>query len=341
MRQFASVRRFTDRWETLCAASPALRFVDISLRGVGQVMFQNNPLTGLLFLAAIAWGSFAAGAPEVFAAGVLAVVTATLAALWLRVDRPTLNAGLYGYNGVLVGLALATFISPGPLLWVYVILGAAVSVVATLGTANALRPFGVAALTFPFVIVTWVLLLATYGFSGLAGTGLPSAAVIAPFEPLTDNSLGLIEFVKGVLLSISQVFLKGSGVAALLLLAGLAVSSVEAALFALGGAILAVAAAHLFGAESDLIVGGLLGFSPVLTAIALGAVFHRPSLRVAGYAALATVFTVVAQAALNVALRPFAIPALTAPFILVSWMFLLPRQSFDEGQRGGPDSGVS
>ena len=325
------MKELFDRWEALCASSPVLRFVDINLRGVGQVMFQDNPLTGLLFLAAVAWGSFAAGAPEVFVAGALAVVTATLAALWLRVDRPTLNAGLYGYNGVLVGLALATFITSGPLLWVYVVLGAAVSVVATLGTANALRPLGVAALTFPFVLVTWILLLATYAFSGLAGSGLPSAAVITPVELLPEASFGVIDFVRGVLLSISQVFLKGSGVAALLLLAGLAVSSVWAAAFALGGAILAVATAHLFGAESDLIVGGLLGFSPVLTAVALGATFHKPSLRVAGYAALATVFTVVAQAALNVALRPFAIPALTAPFILVSWMFLLPRQSFDEG----------
>ena len=89
---------------------------------------------------------------------------ATLTALWLRVDSSPLNAGLYGYNGVLVGLALATFVAPGALLWAYVILGAAVSVAATLGTANALEPFGVAALTFPFVLVTWILLLATYGF---------------------------------------------------------------------------------------------------------------------------------------------------------------------------------
>ena len=82
--------------------------------------------------------------------------------------------------------------------------------------------------------------------------------------------------------------------------------------------------AHLFGAESDLVSQGLLGFSPVLTAIALGVTFHRPSPRIAAYAALGVVFTVIAQAALNVALRPFAIPALTAPFVLVSWMFLLP-----------------
>ena len=91
--------------------------------------------------------------------------------------------------------------------------------------------------------------------------------------------------------------------------------------------------AHLFGAESDLVSQGLLGFSPVLTAIALGVTFHRPSPRIAAYAALGVVFTVIAQAALNVALRPFAIPALTAPFVLVSWMFLLPPRRFGEGRR--------
>ena len=78
-----------------------------------------------------------------------------------------------------------------------------------------------------------------------------------------------------------------------------------------------------------MITGGLLGFSPVLTAIALGTVFYQPSWRVAVYAAVATVFTVIAQSALNVALTPFAIPALTAPFVLVTWIFLLPRQCFE------------
>jgi urea transporter len=67
----------------------------------------------------------------------------------------------------------------------------------------------------------------------------------------------------------------------------------------------------------------------VLTAVALGTVFHPPGWRVAAYAALGTVFTVIAQAAFNVALTPLAIPALTAPFVLVTWLFLLPRQSFE------------
>lgn len=318
-------------WEVLCESSGALRFVDINLRGWGQVMFQDNPLTGALFVAGIAWGSFVAGVPEVLGCGILAGVVATLTARWLRVDGASLRAGLYGYNAVLVGLALATFVAPGPLLWAYVVLGAAVSVVTMLGTANVVKPWGVSALTFPFVLTTWLLLLATYGFAGLAGSALPAAAVVVPFESVAATRLSVGDFAQGVLLSISQVFLKGSGIAALLLLAGLAINSIAAAAFALGGAILAVVTAHVLGAESELIAGGLLGFSPVLTAIALGTVFYAPSMRVAAYAALGTVFTVVVQAALNVALAPFAIPTLTAPFVLASWIFLLPRQCLAQG----------
>jgi urea transporter len=317
-------------WEAQCAASGALRFVDVNLRGVGQVMFQDNPLSGLLFLAAIAWGSFAAGMPQVLFAGLLAVVAATRAAQWLRVDRTSLHAGLYGFNGVLVGLALATFLAPGLLLWVYVALGAAVSVVAMEATARVAKAWNLPALTFPFVLVTWLLLLATYGFAGLAGTALPAGAVVAPFTSMAATRLDAGLFIQATLLSISQVFLKGSVIAALLFLAGLAVNSFAAAIAAVAGAVLAVITAHALGAESDLVTGGLLGFSPVLTAVALGTVFYRPSLRVAAYAALGTVFTVVAQAAFNVALTPIAIPALTGPFVLVTWMFLLPRLVLDE-----------
>ncbi|MFH0295750.1 urea transporter [Bradyrhizobium sp. 31Argb] len=325
------------KWEHLSASSGALRFLDINLRSIGQVMFQNNPLTGILFLAAIAWGSHAAGVPRVAIAGIVAVVVANLTAQWLHVDNEPLYSGLYGYNAVLVGLALATFLSPSALMWVYVVLGASVSVIVMLGTANAVKPWGVSSLTFPFVLTTWLLLLATYGFSGLVGTALPSGNVITAFQPYEASPLKLIDLFQGVLQSISQVFLKASAVAALLLLAGLAVNSLTAAAFALAGAILAVLVAHLFGAESDLITGGLLGFSPVLTAIALGTVFYRPSWRVAIYAMLGTLFTVIAQAALNVALTPFAIPALTAPFVLVTWIFLLPRQCFEPTAAGAGD----
>jgi urea transporter len=321
------------QWERWCRSSSFLRFLDVNLRGVGQVMFQDNPLSGTLFLVGIGWAAYVAGAPEIVMGGILAVLVATMMAQWLHVDETSRAAGLYGYNAVLVGLALMTFLGPGPLRFAYVVLGAAVSVVVMLGTAFAVKPLKVSALTFPFVITTWLLLLAAHAFSGFASVLQPPREIGA-VAPVVASPLQPADFVQGTLHSISQVFLKGNGVAALFLLTGLAVNSVAAAAFALAGAILAVVTAHLFAAESDLITGGLLGFSPVLTAIALGTVFAQPSIRVAAYAALGVVFTVVAQAALNVALAPLAIPALTAPFVLVSWMFALPREYLEPRRTG-------
>ena len=59
------MEKLSAKWERLCAASSIVRFVDTNLRGIAQVMFQDNPLTGALFLAAIGWGSYAAGVPRV------------------------------------------------------------------------------------------------------------------------------------------------------------------------------------------------------------------------------------------------------------------------------------
>jgi len=172
-------------------------------------------------------------------------------------------------------------------------------------------------------------LLGTNAFSGLQGSALPAAGIIVPIDPAAANPLHLGEFLKGLLTSISQVFLKGHGPAALLLLAGLAVSSLPAAVFALVGAVVGLITAHALGAESQLITAGLLGFNPVLTAIALGAVFYRPGVRVVIYSLLATVLSVIVQGAMIAAMTPFGIPTLTAAFVLVTWLFLLPALKFE------------
>jgi urea transporter len=312
-------------WERACASSKVLRLADINLRGVGQVMFQDNPVSGLLFFVAVGWGSYAAGVPQVAIGGLVALVAGTLTAQWLRVDAAALGAGLYGFNAYLVGLALPTFIATSPLLWIYVVLGAAASTVAMLAISNTLKTWDVAALTAPFVLVAWLLLISTTAFSGLDGSGLPRSVLIVSIDATLANPMHAGDFLQGTLKSISQVFLKGNGISAVLLLVGLAVSSVAAAIFAFAGALVAVIVAHVLGAESELVTGGLLGFSPVLTAVALGTVFYEPGTRVVAYALLGTVFTVIVQGAMSVGLMPFGLPTLTGPFVLATWLFLLAR----------------
>ena len=316
-------------WENACRSAGPLRFVDIILRGIGQVMFQDNPVSGLLFFIAIGWGSYAADVPQVAIGGLLSIVVATIMAWWLRVDRAALGAGLYGFNAYLVGIALPTFLSVSPLLWVYIVLGAMVSVVATLAATNLMKTWGVSALTAPFILVTWLLLLSTYAFSGLLGEALPASGLITPIPAEAASPLAVVDFIEGMLISISQVFVKGDGPAALLILTGLAAGSMAAAGFALAAALISVIVAHLLGAESQIVTAGLVGFNPILTAIALGTVFYRPGPRVTLYALLATVLTVIVQGAMVAVLTPFGIPTLTAAFVLVTWLFLLPAQKLD------------
>ncbi len=323
------MKRLLDWWEGVCQSAGPVRFIDIVLRGIGQVMFQDNPVSGLFFFVAIGWGSFAADVPQVAIGGLLGIVVAIITAWWLRVDRAALGAGLYGFNAYLVGIALPTFLAASPLLWVYIVLGAMLSVVATLAATNLMKTWGVSALTAPFILVTWLMLLSAYAFYGIQGDALPASGLIAPIPAEAANPLAIADFVEGMLISISQVFVKGDGPAALLILIGLAVGSLAAAGFALAAALISVVVAHLLGAESQLVTAGLVGFNPILTAIALGTVFYRPGPRVTIYALVATVLTVIVQGAMVAALTPFGIPTLTASFVLVTWLFLLPGQKLD------------
>ncbi len=76
------------------------------------------------------------------------------------------------------------------------------------------------------------------------------------------------------------------------------------------------------------IANGLYGFSPVLTAIALGCTFYKPSWKTALWALLGIIVTVFIQAGMNAFMLPFGIPALTAPFCIATWLFLLPQFQF-------------
>jgi urea transporter len=320
--------KIADGWAREIESFSALKFVDANLRGAAQVMLQDNPLTGLLFLAGIAWGTVSAGMPQVVVGALVGLVGATGTATYIGVDDPSLRSGLYGYNGVLVGVALPTFVKANLLLWAYLVFGAAVSVIVMLAIANLVKTWGISALTSPFVLTTWLLLIATHAFTGLRISSLPEPGF--PQIPVAASALALNGewAISAVLLGVSQVFLIGNVVTGVIFLGALVVSSIWAAAFALAGSMLAVIVALAVGADSNAVAAGLFGFNPVLTAIAIGTVFYTPQPRVAVYAIMGTTFTVIVQAALNIAVMPFGIPTLTAPFVLATWLFLLPRRNF-------------
>lgn len=126
-------------WARLTDANAAFRFLDVNLRGAGQVIFQNNPLTGLFFLAAIAWGAVQGGAPQIVIGAVVALVVATLTAMLLEADEASLRQRLFVFNGVLVGCAVPTFLEPTAAMWALLAVGAAVSTVTMLAVSNVMK----------------------------------------------------------------------------------------------------------------------------------------------------------------------------------------------------------
>jgi urea transporter len=319
----------SEPWDHLVKSNPFVRYIDINLRGAGQVMFQNNPLTGLLFLIGIFWGAYKADMIEVGIGSVVGLIVATATAVFLDVDQETLRSGLYGFNGILVGAATPTFLKSDARLWAYIVVGSIVSTVVMLAIAAVFKTWDVPALTFPFVLTTWFLMLGAYAFSSITIESLGAPALPVALDPLAaSTSIDSSFFLDSLFNGVAQVFLIENVITGIIFVAALAVSSRWSAGFALIGSAIAFGTTIVLGGADANVHAGLFGFSAVLTGIALGSVFYQPAPKVVVYAIVGIIFTVIVQGALDVAVTPFGIPTFTAPFVFVTWLFLLPKEKF-------------
>lgn len=295
-------------------------------RGVGQVMFQDNMWTGILFLAGIFWGAYQEHLPLVAWGALVGGVVSTLTGYILALPDKGGANGLWGFNGVLVGCAFPTFLGATVWMWIGLVICSAMTTIAQSGMNNVLSRCNLSSFTFPFVFCTWIFLLAARLFDGFppVNMGTPEFA----HGHAGAVAMGFGDLVVYWLRGISQVFLINSWITGLFFLAGLAVSSWRAALWAAIGSALALFIAFAWVGPGQDIANGLYGFSPVLTAIALGATFCNFSWRSALWAVFGVIATVFIQAAMNAFFSPMGLPTLTGPFCVGTWFFLLPAYKF-------------
>ncbi|MCH5328188.1 MAG: urea transporter [Coprobacter sp.] len=309
----------TARWTTCVKAV---------LKGSGQVMFQGNGWTGLLFLIGIFIGAYQEGQPPVAWGALVGLMASTLAGMLLHQPADEGNNGLWGFNGILVGCAFPTFLGNTPLMWTALVLGAMMSTWIRTGFNHVMASWKTNSLTFPFVFTSWIFLLAARMLKGLPPEYMSAPELTATLHTALDTSPGslFVYWLKGI----AQVFLINSWVTGIFFLAALFVSSRWAALWAAVGSALALGVALLYQAAGSSIASGLYGFSPVLTAIALGCTFYQPGWRSALWALTGIVATVFIQAGMNALMMPFGLPTFTAPFCVATWLFLLPLYKLDE-----------
>lgn len=267
------------------------------LNGVSQVFLQRHPGCGALLLLAIFLG-----APSLLPYAVLGTWSAWLIARCLGASPEDLDAGLYGYNGCLLGLLLGLRLEGEALLPLFVIAAAGLSSLVMRPLLRASRRHdGLPVYTSPFVALGWISLW-------LAGLLPPPQPDDTPWPQVTlaDGGLALLR-------SFGQVIFLDSPAAGACVLAALALASWRVAAWALLGAGSALLLGMALALPHTAVMGGLFGLNGVLIAIALGQ----------GVRSLPRVLLGVG---LGLLLQPgfaaLGLPAMTAPFILACWLVL-------------------
>jgi len=275
--------------------NPAIQFFDAITRGFGQIMLQNNRVTGLLFIAGIAFHS-----PIMAVMGLIGAFASTTFAGFVGYSDDDIDNGLYGFNGALVGVASGYFYAISVPSIALTMLCAALSsmIMNIMMRRMTLPPY-----TMPFILATWVMMALANNFA------IPSAnhetlhrALIGPLF----NSFGQIIFQENYITGIMFAI-------------GVFVSSIWAGIMGVVGGLIAVISAMCPDANlQSMAQSGLIGYNAVLCGIAMGV---KPW-KLNAAALMAILLSVVVLYGFMFA----GIPALTAPFVLACWTVRLISQ---------------
>mmetsp|Transcript_14766 Transcript_14766/g.30256 ORF Transcript_14766/g.30256 Transcript_14766/m.30256 type:complete len:785 (-) Transcript_14766:94-2448(-) len=291
-------------------------FMEASFRGIAQVFFQNNPLSGLLILVAMFVQS-----SRVAVHGIIAIVCGNLSGLFMGFDKSFLSCGLFGYNSFLVGLAIATFDSAEMHMgynWsaaIGVIITSYFSSVLFVMLGKMLAPYKTPPFTLPFNISTLAFLLVMKQITRNEVNEEPLVSVAA--NPLTAKA-----FFVGSIRGVGQVFLANNIISGVLVLVGIMLCSRISAVAAFVGSLVGTAVAALVGEDAAAIENGLYGFNSSLTLTAM-VMFYVPSLGSVSFGIVASVVTVFVQLALAETLRVYGLPFMTLPFCLAALVFIV------------------
>ncbi|MBB3260582.1 urea transporter [Paraburkholderia bannensis] len=287
MSSYASVRA-----ASLDSATSLAEPVRTLLRSLGQIVLQKHAGTGVCVLAALALCDL-----RLACAALLGATAANVCALLGRAPFDAICDGLAGFNGALAGLAAFTFAADTATAFALTLLAAAFS--AWLGTplVRVLGRARLAVYSAPCLAATWL-------WMALGAGGARAAAAPATLPPALDATHAF----SGLMSGLAQTVFASGTLAGLVLLAGIAWSSRQAAAFALGGAALASTLEYALGAPPASFAAGLCGFNGALAALAASALGPR-----------ASICATMLAAALHLAAVRLGLPAMTAPFALAAW----------------------
>ncbi len=306
------------------------RFVSTFLCCFSQIMLQRSMLTGGFFVIGLGINS-----PIMLAGACIAIISALITAKLLRYDSNSINTGLYGFNAALVGIAVFFFLPSNLLSLIVVILAGALSAIimhlmlylisaSTLHLNLSLKGHSFKyfpIFTAPFIISIWLLLflISTLGIDTISANNFSPEI----FEQSFSDFYAVMQ-------GIAQVMFQDYWLSGVFFAFGLLLHSYSAAIFAVLGSLAGVTIARTLNFSEDLVFQGLYSFNACLTAIAIAQRYSKQGVKKMLVVSVGVVISVL----LTKAFEYITLPALTAPFVLASWLVIaLVKINADEAEK--------
>ncbi|KFQ26999.1 Urea transporter 2, partial [Merops nubicus] len=296
-----------------------IQFADWVLRGISQVVFVNNPLSGLIVVA-----GFLVQNPWWTLTGCLATVVSTLTAFILGQDRSAIAAGLYGYNGVLVGLLMAVFSAKGDYYWWLLLPVALVSMtcpVFTSALGSVFCKWDLPVFTLPFNLALTLYLAATGPHNFFFPTTAIQSATATPNITWKDAEMPML--LQSIPVGVGQVYGCDNPWTGGIFLVALFISSPLICLHAAIGSAVGMLAALSLATPFSKIYSGLWGYNSSLSCIAIGGMFYAFTWQTHLLAIACALFSAYLGATVTNMLSVFGLPSGTWSFCFSALTFLL------------------
>ena len=275
-------------------------YVFAILRGFGQILLQNNALSGLLFLIGVFYNSL------VMAIGaIIGALISTCTAILLRYSKNDIENGLYGFNGALIGIAICFFFGFNVTTFLFIAVGSLVSSILARIINKQIPGY-----TSPFVVITWGIIFCM------------KSLMTIPFQMASLPEMNSLSLFSALSNGFGQVMFQMNTITGLFFFLAVLINSRVAAFYAVYGSILGALVAIVLSLPLTMINAGLFGYNAILCAIALGDKKWISFL-------LVTV-SVILSVLLNVILMKINVISLTAPFVIATWLILLIKNKFSK-----------
>ena len=263
--------------------------------------------------------------------GLLSVLTANLAASFLKFDKLTTTKGFYGFNSLLVGLGLGYYYELTLLIIVFAIFSGFLTLLITIALQGVLGKYYLPYLSIPFVFSIWIVLSASKMLSG-AGDNQSNVYILNKLFILGGTPLVNIHqwwvgniasgFFNRFFLSLGAIFFQFNIIAGIVIAIALLFYSRIAFLLSLLGYGVAYLAYRCIGMDMTQLGYSNIGFNFILGAVAIGGYFYIPSKQSFFWAFAITPIIALVAAGLSGLLNPFNLTLFSLPFNLILLTFI-------------------